>query len=225
MDEFDFKEDLPTRKPRKFSAAVWNLGSLMTLLVTLVTALFGGYLFIDPQTPYNPLPPATQNAVIVATQTSILPTAQPSATFTETPSPTPEPTATPEPITQYSLQEGSPVALDASVFHPELACNFLGVAGQAFGADDAPIAGLRVRVLGTLNGQSVDKTGLTGAASAYGPGSYYEIQLADAPAASDNSLQVMLLNEAGQTISDGFTFSTTAECSQNLILINFKEIQ
>lgn len=223
MDEFDFKEDKPTRKPKKFGSAVWNIGSLLALLGTLCTGAFFTQIFLDPQSGLNPLPPITSTAVVVATQTSILPTAEPTLAASETPTSTAEPTATPEPITMYGMQEGSPAALDAAVFHPEMACNFMGVAGQAFGLDDAPITGLRVQVTGQLNGAPIDKIGLTGAASQYGPGAYYEIQLADTPIASDNTLQIALFNEAGQNVSAAIPFSTSADCSQNLILINFKQ--
>jgi hypothetical protein len=220
MDEFDFKEEKPAGPPRKFGSALLNLGSLITLLATLCAGGYFTQIFLDPQSDLNPLPPFTSVPTAAATQTSILPTAEPTSDVA--PTATLEPTATVPAIT-YAIQEGSPAALDAAVFRPELACNFLGVFGQAFGLDDAPITGLRVQVTGTLNGQPVDKLGLTGAASQYGAGAYYEIQLANAPAASDNTLSVVLLDEAGQALSIPATFSTSSECSQNLILINFKQ--
>jgi len=86
-----------------------------------------------------------------------------------------------------------------------------------------PLAGLRVQVTGTLNGEPVDKLGLTGAATQYGPGAYYEIQLANAPVATDGALQIVLLNEAGQPLSSPVSFSTRAECNQNLVMLNFKQ--
>ena len=86
-----------------------------------------------------------------------------------------------------------------------------------------PITGLRVHFTGTLNGEAVDKIGLTGAATQYGPGAYYEIQLGTAPVASENTLSVVLQNDQGQQISTPMTFSTFDSCQQNLILINFKE--
>jgi hypothetical protein len=224
MDEFDFKEDKPAKKSRKFGAAIWNLASTLLVLATLCIGAFFVFLFLNPQSQFNPLPPVTNTPAVAATQTSILPTAEATLEPTATPTATPEPTSTPEPITMFGIQEGSPVALDASVFHPELACNFMGVAGQAFGLDDAPITGLRVQVTGTLNGEAVDKLGLTGAATQYGPGAYYEIQLADAPSASEGTLQIAVFNEAGQNVTAATAFSTFADCTQNLILINFKQL-
>ena len=216
MDEFDFKEEKPKRPVKKFGSALLNLGSLITLIAALCTGGYFAQIFLDPQSSLNPLPPPTTEVVLE------LPTAT-VALFTETPTETPEPTATPEPVTSFGIQDGSPVALDASVFHPELACNFLGVAGQAFGLDNVPITGLRVHITGTLNGEPIDKIGLTGAATQYGPGSYYEIQLGSTPVASENTLQIVLTNEQGEQISQPVAFSTFESCQQNLILINFKE--
>lgn len=222
MDEFDFKQEKPAGKPRKFGSALLNLGSVITLLATLCSGAYFTQIFLDPQSDLNPLPPATSAPTAAPTQTSILPSAEPSLESTMAATATVEPTAT-VPAISYAIQDGSPAALDAAVFRPELACNFLGVFGQAFGLDDAPITGLRVQISGTLNGEAVDKLGLTGAASQYGSGAYYEIQLANAPVASENTLSIVLLNEAGETISSPTAFSTSGECSQNLILINFKQ--
>ena len=48
-------------------------------------------------------------------------------------------------------------------------------------------------------------------------------QLADQPIASNNSLWVQLINQAGTPISDKVFFSTYESCTQNLILIDFKQ--
>ncbi len=219
MDEFDFKEEKTSKPPRKFGAAVWNLGSIIALISTLCAGGYFTQIFLDPQSGLNPLPPATATVELRTATLELLATQTP----THTPTATSEPTATPEPVSSFRIQEGSPAALDSSVFHPELGCNFSGVAGQVFGLDDAPITGLRVQVTGTLSGEAVDKIGLTGAATQYGPGAYYEIQLGDAPAASE-TLHIVLINEQGQPISESTAFSTFDNCQQNLIFINFKEL-
>lgn len=221
MDEFDFKEEKPRKPKGKFGSAVLNVGSLLTLLASLCS---GGYflqLFLDPESEWNPLPPVT--ATIAATQTSVLPTGTLEPTAEAQPSATPEPSPTVQPLI-YNLQDGSPAYLDATLFRPEQACNFMGVFGQVFGLDDVPLTGVRVQVVGTLNNEAVDKLGLTGAATQYGAGAYYEIQLGNAPLASENALQIVLLNENGEPLSSSTAFSTRGECNQNLILINFKQI-
>jgi hypothetical protein len=221
MDEFDFKEEKPKKK-LKVGNALWNVASLLTLIATLCTGGFLTQIFLNPQGGLNPLPPATTAAPVSPTATNeLIPTvAVPTETATQ------EPSATPEPPTQFfGIQEGSPVALDSSVFHPELGCNFLGVAGQIFGADGAPISGLRVWVSGTLAGAEVSELGVTGTATQYGDGAYYEIQLADAPTVTEGTLRIAVLGEGDQPLSSATTFSTTDSCQENLILINFNEQQ
>lgn len=236
MDEFDFINEKQPRRFR-FGAALWNLISTLVFLATLAVGAASSLIFADPQSEFNPFPPAlTQtvqpeaSATAEATATATI-EASPPPTSTNTPLPSPTPTTVPPsptptraPGSYFRIQEGSPATLDASVFHPDLGCKFFGVAGQAFGLDDAPIPGLRVQITGTLNGQAVDKLGLTGAATQYGTGSYYEIRLGDTPIASQNSLNIVLRDAGGQAISDPLAFSTTANCSQNLILINFRAL-
>lgn len=220
-DEFDFKEETK-KKTFRLGSALWNVVSFMVLLATVCIGAYFVLIFLNPQSGLNPLPPGT-------TAVAEVPTATIGATATETatasPNPTPEPpTATPDaPGGSFDLQEGNPVAMDASVFHPELACNFLGVAGQVFGLDSAPINGIRVQITGTLSGGPVSKVGLTGAATSYGEGAYYEIQLGDAPVASEGTLQIVMLDANDQPVSEPVTFSTTDSCQENLILINFNE--
>ncbi len=241
MDEFDFIEPKPRRRWR-FGAAFLNLLSLVLLAATICIGGYYALLFFNPQSEFNPFPPATPTQAEIAAEaspiaeetaeeSSAVVTEEPTATESVEPSATAEvPTATAtvaptrEPGSYYEIQPGSPVALDSSIFHPDLGCNFLGVAGQAFGLEDAPIPGLIVRVSGTLNGESVDKAGLTGAASQYGAGSYYEVLLGDEPIASENSLSIQILDGEGVPASDPFSFSTFASCEQNLILVNFKAL-
>ncbi len=229
MDEFDFKE--PKAKTTfKFGSALLNCFTLLILIATLVVGAFFALIFLDPQSSFNPFPPAA------AVQPPPTAASEPTLEVTAAETPTQAVTATAQPPTAtstveqasllFGLQPGdNPATLDASVFHPEAGCNFMGVAGQVFGQDESPVAGLQVHVSGKLNGQDVDKLGLTGAATQYGSGQYYEVQLANQPIASDNSLQVTLLNTEGQPISDSFPFITTDSCQANLILINFSALQ
>ncbi|MEX2160818.1 MAG: hypothetical protein WD751_02795 [Anaerolineales bacterium] len=225
MDEFDFKEE-KTRKPSRFGAAFLNCASLAFLISALALGAFFAFLFLNPQSELNPFPPAAVTATQAATP--ILEAASATATSTPTFTATPEPTLTAtaqELGRSFGFQEGSPAALDASVFHPELGCNFMGVAGQVFGLDGVPIADLEVVVNGTLNGEAINKTGVTGAATQYGSGAYYEVQLSNQPIASDGTLQITVKMADGQPLSNPFAFNTTASCEENLVMINFAEQQ
>lgn len=222
MDEFDFKEE-KTGKPSKFGAAFWNCGSLFFFLGALAAAAFIILLFLNPFSEFNPFPPVPPTAIPSSTPTVEAAT----ATLTETSTATPEPSATPtvdEAAGFFQIQQGSPAYLDSTIFHPELGCNFMGVAGQAFSLEGTPITDLQVHVAGTLGDQTIDKLGLTGAATQYGGGAYYEVQLGTQPIASDNTLQVTLLFPDGGPASDPFSFTTTASCQENLVMINFSEM-
>jgi hypothetical protein len=235
MDEFDFIEEQARRPRRRFrlGAALLNLLTLGIALATLAAGAFYTYIFYDPLSPFNPLPPEV-TAEVTATPTAVEETVSPTATETLTETPTATPTETPvntptvtptfAPGEHFGLQEGSPSSLDGSVFHPDLACNFMAVAGQAFGLDDSPLPDLTVRVSGTLSGQAVEKAAVTGTATAYGSGNYYEIELAGAPVASDDALTITLYDSEGAAISDPVTFDTFGDCANNLILINFKAL-
>jgi hypothetical protein len=220
MDEFDFKEE-KTKKPAKIGSAFWNCGSLFFFLGAVAAATFIILLFLNPFSELNPFPPVPPTAI-----PSNTPTLAPE-TPTETPTATLEPSATPTIDIAggfFQIQEGSPAPLDSTVFHPELGCNFMGIAGQAFNLSGTPISDLQVHVTGTLADQPIDTIGLTGAATQYGSGAYYEIQLGTQPIASDNTLQVVLMNATGSNISDPLTFSTTSSCQENLLIINFSEM-
>lgn len=236
MDDFDFIDQKPKRRFR-LGAALLNLISLGLFLATLCVGGYYALLYLDPQSEFNPFPPPASGIAPAASPTVLEPliqevTEEPTVAATNTPLPptattvpaTPTITPTRAPGSYYELQPGSPVSLDSSIFYPDLGCSFLGVAGQAFGLEDTPIPGLNVWVNGLLNGEVVDKLGLTGAASQYGAGSYYEIILSDEPIDSEDSLQIQILDADGVPASDSYGFSTFASCEQNLILINFKAL-
>ncbi len=236
MDEFDFIEPKPKKRFRLFSAFA-NMLTFGVVLSTLAVVAYFVFIFLYPFSPYNPLPPVAQAEEPTAT-VELVATEEPTATLeptaTEEPTATLEPTATEIPNTPtvtptrapgsyYEIQEGSPAYLDSSVFHPDLECNFLGVAGQAFGLDDSPIPGVYVQVSGDLEGENIEMVALTGAATHYGSGSYYEIQLSDTPSDTEG-LDVILLDADGEAISDAFSFNTSSACDENLVLINFKAL-
>jgi hypothetical protein len=124
----------------------------------------------------------------------------------------------------FVLHEGDPVAIP-NIAHPDLECNWMGVAGKAYNLSGAPIAqGLFIQLGGTLNGEPVDMLGMTGMATDYGPGGY-EFTLADKPLASTQTLWVQLFDQAMIPLSDQFYFDTYADCDKNLILINFSQVR
>lgn len=168
-------------------------------------------------TPACPVCP-TCPAPATATKTPVPPTPTPTPTKTKTAAPT----VTPVPMA-WELQSGSPATLQ-NYAHLSAGCNWIGVAGQAFGKDTKPVKNLVVVIGGSYNNSIVDKVGLTGmsAAQAYGPGGY-EIVLGNKAVVSDNTLKIQLFDLAGKALTAPIPFSTKADCKANLILINFRE--
>ena len=252
MDAFDFIDEEPEKKkkPRRklnlnFGTLIWNLGTLYFLLSAICVGAVFIAVFLNPYSGINPWPPPTPTLPSVATlpvptatefdgpapTPTFLPTEGPSPTATNVllPTPTdviigtPSPTVPSESAFPYQLQIGNPIQLSSTIYHPALACAFLGVGGQAIDKNAAPVLGFAIQLTGTVDGEPIDLLTFTGAATQFGPGGY-EIKIADAPIDSTEQLQVQLLDQQGFPLSPLIVFDTFDDCSQNMILINFVEV-
>jgi hypothetical protein len=248
MDSFDYKdESLQPTKDR--GAVLWNILTILILLTACCMALGIAAIFVNPYGVYNPFPPPTLPPTITfPTQTptpkaGIPPTWTPTATvevtLTATPTATleptqPSPTETPVAGTQlplppeggmpFVIHEGDPVAIP-NIAHPDLGCNWMGIAGKAYNLSGAPIAqGLFIQLGGVLNGTPKDMLGTTGMVTDYGPGGY-EFTLTDKPLASIQTLWVQLFDQAMIPLSDPIYFDTYADCDKNLVLVNFSQVR
>jgi hypothetical protein len=237
---------------RNRASAFWSCMTVLTLLaVAAVTCVFL-MIFIDPTVALNPFPPPTLPApaslptdtptpVIIELPATWTPTIEPTLPPTETPVPTDTLPPTPTPLTltptttntlpppaegyPYEVRTGSPKAIP-NIYHPELACNWMGIGGQVVDMNDAPVTGLIIRLGGGAQGISVGPNTytLTGVALTYGR-SGYEFKLADAPVDSRGRLWVQILNQAGVPLSEQVYFDTFESCEQNLIIIDFKQVR
>jgi hypothetical protein len=234
----------------------WNILTALNLIGVFVILGYSALIFKAPYSALNPLPPvkiviptippitpatptpliATKTFTPVPTDTlTPLPTftaeptdtpfslasPTPTATFTVTPTPTDPPNGFP-----FELHPSSPVAI-ANIAHPELGCDWMGVAGQVFDLSDSPIVGLLIRLGGSLRGSKVqgDMISLTGVALNYGRVGYYEFTLADEPIASEEALWVQLLDQSSTPLSKRIYFETFESCDKNLIIVNFKQVR
>jgi hypothetical protein len=118
-------------------------------------------------------------------------------------------------------QIGSPVAIP-NFAHPELGCQWMGVAGQVFDIDDMPMLDLVVEFGGDLANRPIFGLAITGQAEAYGPGGY-EYKLTDEPIASSGMVWAQVFDLEGNAISAPTYFSTYDSCDQNLIILNFAQ--
>lgn len=158
----------------------------------------------------------------------ILPTATGNESFVEgTPvleTPSTPPTEIPfNGIYAFELQNDIN-AIDSTIFRPNYGCDWAGVAGQVFDLQGRPVMGVRVWLRGTYNYQQIDILSLTLESSPYGP-SGFEFTLGDEPVESYGNLSIQLLDQANIPISDRIYFNTYADCSKNLIIMNFKQVR
>jgi len=224
----------------------WNI---LTIVVLVLTACIVGYfaiIFVDPTSFLNPLQPGGGGLFVPAppTQTpppikleptwtpSPLPDWTPSNTprptftpfFTDTPFSLVPPTRTPKPTStpKAPFSATSVKAVDSTLIHPDLACNWAGIGGTVDDESSSPVIGMVVVLRGFLDGKSVDLTTVTGINKEYGP-SGYEFVLGDAPISSNKTLYVQLVDQSGIPLSDKIEVTTYDDCSKNLILVRFKK--
>jgi len=231
------EEPAPPRRSGNPLGCLLNVLSGILLTGTLIVGLIFAVIFINPQTPINPLPPTTlpvlvytftpsptPRPVLPATWTpTIPPTAQP--TDTPQPSDTPQPTDTPVPTadlesgTTFNLQEGSP-SYETNTLHEEAGCAWLGVGGQIFDTAGDPVPGILVEAGGQLGDIDVSSLTLSGTASNYGE-SGYEMTLHNAPVESNGTLWIQLLDQANLPLTEKIYLQTFDSCDSNLIRVNF----
>lgn len=249
MAAFDPNTGEPRRRGSR-SDAIWNILTVLILISACGLLFLFLQIFQNPYMPINPFQPPTLPAVLqLPTHTPTAPrlpaTYTPTITLTPTQTNTPEPpTATPLPTqtlvgmgmlntlaptadsgANYSFAlQSDPTAIDAVVLYPERGCNWLGVGGQVTDLQGRPVTGITVQLGGNLEGKTIDQTSLTGLATKYGEAGY-EFELAQLPAESKNSLWVRLIDQSRLPLSPRVYFSTFADCSKNLIIVNFRQVK
>lgn len=228
----------------------WNVLTVLVLLGMLSMIMAVVTLLVNPDSrlnPFKPVQPTLVSAVHIPTMTasplpSRTPTRDPAAaqsldtatpvtpTVTFTPSPVPTETFTPGPsptATIYSIfpftLRGEVKAIDGATFPEHDTCR-LWVAGQAYDIQGAPITGATVMLGGVLERKSFNQLSLTGTALQYGPAGY-EFTIADHPVKSKQSVWVQLFDQAMLPLSARIYFDTSEDCTQNLVLINFRQVR
>jgi len=200
----------------------------ITIFALFVMILSACSLLPQEDSPSQIMVTETLLASVMPTQTNIPTVETPASTATVTPvvvsaTMTVQPAITLEAVDfPYRLQEVSPV-YTSNFAHPEAGCAWLGMAGQVFDAQAVPAQGLVMVVEGYLQESAVDAVALTGTSKDYGPGGF-EIVLADLPVDSTKALTVSLFDLQGNPLAPRIALDTYADCSKNLILINFQEV-
>lgn len=239
-DDFDF--DGKPARPQSRPMQMWDMLSILVLILTACIGVYFVYVFITPNSPYNILPPGglgPKTPTPTAMPLQLQATWTPSPTLQLTPSDTPRPTFTPFfTNTPFSLvpptktakptstpkapfSAGSPTQVDSTLIHPDLTCNWAGIGGTVVDANNGPVIGTVVVLRGTLNGSTIEQQTVSGINKEYGP-SGFEFVLGNAPVASDKTLYIQLVDQQNIPLSDPVQISTSTDCIKNLVMVRFK---
>ena len=174
-----------------------------------------------------PIPSATATLVSTSNATStrtLTSTRTATSTKTETASPTSSKTPTITSTIQlgswvYKTQTGSP-KYATNFAHPDLGCQWSGVAGQVFGPGSAPQPNVVVVITGDANGVSYDLLGFSGSAVKYGA-SAFELEFPNGPVKTAGTLNIQLFDLEGKELTGSIPFDTFTDCDKNLVIFNF----
>jgi hypothetical protein len=240
-DDFDFDgtQSRRTQAPMQ----MWDLLSILVLLLTICLVGYFALVYINPASSLNILPPGegifgSNVPTITVTPIQLQATWTASPTLVVTPSDTPRPTITPLPTdTPFSLVPptktakptstpkapfgGSFTQVESTIIHPELACSWAGIGGTVVDANNSPIIGTVVVLRGTLNGSTVEQQTVSGINKEYGP-SGFEFVLGTAPVESNKTLYVQLVDQQNIPLSEPVQITTSTECGKNLVMVRFK---
>ena len=244
-DQEEIAERQKRRNQKRQSNLIWNIFTAFFVVISLMAIGFFALLFADPSNSLNPYPPPTLPAIIQ------LPTSTPTlvkfpATWTPTITSTMAPTQTPSPIvaittlpvnptptpfvtdnnSQYPFaNKGDAAAVANTVFHPDSNCNWQGIAGQVWDIQGTGLVGYRVHLQGVYNGEAINQITLSGGAQAWYGNSGYEFVIGNTPINSTGQLTVQLEDQSGLPLSNKVTVNTYADCSKNLVLVNFQQVR
>jgi len=248
MDSFEL-DDLEPERRKKTSALVWNVLTILVLVIILCVISASLLIFLNPYAGINPFPPPTlypsvpPPTITVTPRITLIPSWTPTNAMqaTQTPQAANIPMMTDTPAASgttmdvvistppggYSFvpREGSPSAIDGSTFHPDVGCNWTGVAGQATSLNGESVRGLFVQLGGSMPGvETVDSLAMTGLAPQYGDGGF-EFTISDKLVASNGTLWIQLLDQQNLPLSDRIYFDTYNDCQKNLIIIYFDQVK
>ena len=243
------------RKPRDTKRILWNVLTLLVLLLTLCACCYFIAVFASPNSSINPFPPEEQAGILVLptatwTPLSLGATWTPSVTPPPVQQPTLRPTFTPiftnTPIKLYTdtpTETGTPE--DTLTPTPEpTGCTVHSdrqVRGQFYHAPGISLRLLRRRRAvfdlqgNPFKGMVVKVEGSAGgkfyselriSGTVHAYGpSGFEFALGSKPADSSGTMTVQLLDQAGLPLSGVTAFDTYADCTKNLPIVRFEQIR
>src|SRR5215211_812524 len=241
-EDFDF--DGTQSKRSRAPIQVWDILSILVLILTVFLVGYFAMIFFNPTSQLNILPPGgglfgNPAPTSTVTPLQLQPTWTASPTLELTATDTPRPTFTPIPTnTSFSLvpptktPKPSPTPkapfsattqqVESTVIHQDLACNWAGIGGTAVDASGSHIVGTVVVLRGTLNGNTIEQQTVTGINKEYGQ-SGFEFVIGNAPVETKGTLYVQLVDLQNIPLSDKIVINTSSDCTKNLVLVRFKK--
>lgn len=240
-DDFDF--DGKPAAPRGGGLQVFDLLSILMVILTACLVGYFAWIFINPGSSLNLLPPGgfgPQVPTATTTPLQLQPTWTASPTLEMTPTNTPRPTftpfftstpvslvpptRTPRPPTPTRTPRlpfsATTQQVESTIIHPELLCNWAGIGGTVVDANNSHIVGQVVILRGTLDGKTIEQQTVSGINKEYGP-SGFEFVLGNAPIAS-TTLIIQLVDLNNIPLSPAISITTSSDCTKNLVLVRFK---
>jgi hypothetical protein len=203
-------------KTRKRRNLFYNLLTLLLWVGIIGFIVWFVTVWKNPQTVWNPLPPATPFAIITATpgnapENAFAPTAnadgQVFVVATEAATATPVVTDSPYPF-----------IVPESVLHVpngnDLRCNWWSIAGTVTDNNGGAINGYRIRV----TGDGVNESVFSGTILTFGAGGF-ELPMIGTPQIAEFTVQLFSPQDA--PLSAPVTVTTRAECDANVAIVNF----
>jgi hypothetical protein len=222
---------------------VWDMLSILTLILTVCIAAYYVMIFLFPQSALNPLKPGLGPESVFPTPTftpilleptwTVTPTVEVSATFTLVPTHTLEPSSTPFSLvtpTETTTPTATPEApfsatityIASTIIHQEEGCKWQGIGGTVVDANNADMLRMTIRLEGSYNGKTKNDLTVSSIAPSYGK-SGYEFFLGTSPIESKAKLYLQLFDQAGVPLSDKIYVDTFSDCTKNLVLVRFKK--
>jgi hypothetical protein len=243
MSKDNYSYDGTSAPKKNTRLEIWDMLSILTLVLTLCVGAYYVAVFLFPQSAFNPMKPDLAALSVFPTPTltpiQLEPTwtVTPSLAVTDTPTLVPTytlaPSATPLSLITPSITPtatATPKApfsatityIASTIIHQEEACNWQGIGGTVVDASNADMLRMTIRLAGKYNGKSKTELTVSSIAPAYGK-SGYEFFLGTVPISSKGDLNLQLLDQAGLPLSDVISIDTFNDCSKNLVLVRFKK--
>jgi hypothetical protein len=244
MDNFELRPEPKVKR----KSVIWDILTIIVLLGACYLAYYFITVFIYPNSPYNPFPPAPlptlfQTATSTPTAIPQPPTWTPTQTIKPLPTRTKAPTWTLVPlvvtptitmtpietpivdtptITPTTMPASAVISYEASTtIHPDLACNWMGVGGKVMDSNNKPLLFQTVQLGGNLNSKAINNIVLSGSNPVYGTSGFEFVKLGDHPVASIHTLWVQLFDNNGKPLTEKTYFDTYEDCTKNLVMIVF----